>query len=76
MGFLACGSKFNIIEVAIGKSKLLLKILLQNTQTLQLFTINIKQKLFIKVIERPSKKACAERSKVLLKEGVECKSLR
>jgi hypothetical protein len=42
MGFLASGSKFNRIEVAIGKSKLLLKILLQNMQTLQLFTIHIK----------------------------------
>jgi len=62
MGFLASGSKFSRIEVAIGKSKLLLKILLQNMQTLQLFTINIKQKLFIKVFDRPSRKACVERS--------------
>ncbi len=35
-------SKCNKTEVASNKSGLLLKIILQNTQTLQIFTINIK----------------------------------
>jgi hypothetical protein len=33
------------------RSDLLLKIILQNTKTLQLFTINVKQKLLTKVIK-------------------------
>jgi len=35
-------------EVVQHKSTLTLKIIVQNMQTLQLFTINIKQKLFTK----------------------------
>jgi hypothetical protein len=45
---------YNETEVALNKSSLILKIVLQNTQTLQLFEINIKQKLFTKVLKMPS----------------------
>jgi hypothetical protein len=38
-------------KAAWNKSSLLLNNILQNTQTLQLFTMNIKQKVFTKVIK-------------------------
>jgi hypothetical protein len=41
----------NRAEAASNIRCLLLKIILQSTQTLQLFTINTKQKIFIKVIK-------------------------
>jgi hypothetical protein len=46
-----CHWHYNRTKVALNKSSLLLKNILQNTQTLQPFTINIKQKLFTKVIK-------------------------
>ncbi len=55
-----------IEQVASNKSSLLLKIVLQNAQTLQLFTINIKTEIIYKM---PSRHAWVESSIVLLKEG-------
>ncbi len=43
--------KYNRINVASNKSSLLLKIILQKTQTFQLFKINIKLNFFTKVIK-------------------------
>jgi hypothetical protein len=42
----------NRTKVVQTKSSLLMKIILQNIQTLQIFTINMKQKLFTKVIKK------------------------
>jgi hypothetical protein len=43
--------QYNGTEVASYKSSLLLNILFQNTQTLQIFTINITPKLLATVIK-------------------------
>ncbi len=51
-------------------------IILQNTQTLQLFTVNIKQKLFTIVFKHANRNAWVERSKVLLNEEAERKSFK
>jgi hypothetical protein len=42
---------YNKTEVVQNNSSLLLKIILKIAQTLQLFTINLKQKLFTKDIK-------------------------
>jgi hypothetical protein len=42
---------YNRTEVASNKSSLLLRIILQKMQTLQLCTMNIKQKLLAKVVK-------------------------
>jgi hypothetical protein len=54
-------------QVVWNKSILLQKIQMKNTQTLQLITINIKQKLFTKVIKN-AKQILGLR--VLSREGV------
>jgi hypothetical protein len=51
------------------KSSLLMKNVLQNKQTLQLFTEIIKTKLFTKVINLPSWKAWVYRPAGLIKRG-------
>jgi hypothetical protein len=56
-------------KVAWNKSSLILKNILQNTQTLQLFKLNIKKKVFTKVPKMPIWKGLVERSGGLLKEG-------
>jgi hypothetical protein len=59
-----------IKQVALNKSSLLLKYILQNTQTLELLTINIKTEIIHQtLLKMPSWKAWVERSKDLLKEG-------
>jgi hypothetical protein len=62
-------SFFIIEKVACIKSSELLKIILQNTQTLQLFTKIIKQKAFRKVIDLPSRTAWVEKPAGLIKRG-------
>jgi hypothetical protein len=53
-----------ITQVALNKSSLLLKYILQNTQTLELLTINVKTEIiYQKLLKMPSWKAWAERSK-------------
>ncbi len=47
-------NNYNRTEVVQNKSSLLLKIILQNTQTLQLFTNDIKQKIFTKDLKMAS----------------------
>ena len=51
-------------------------IILQNTQTLKLLTVNIKQKLFTKVFKHANRNGWVERSKVLLNEGAERKKFK
>jgi len=64
----------NVIgQVAWNKSSLLLKIILQNSQTLQLFTINIKHKLFTKAITMPSLRAWLNRPSGLIQRGKKSK---
>ncbi len=59
-----------------NKLSLLLKIILQNTPTLQLFMMTMKTELFTKVIKTPSCKACLQRPSGLIKrEGVKSKRL-
>jgi hypothetical protein len=55
-----------IEQVASNKSSLLLKIILQNAHTLQLFTINIKTEI---IYIMPSRPAWVESSQVILREG-------
>ncbi len=62
-----------IKQAARNKSSLLLNIILQNTQTLQLFTKLITQKLFTKVIQMPSLKAWVERPTGLIRRGMKRK---
>jgi hypothetical protein len=50
-------SSNNRTEAAQNKSRFLLKIILQNTQTLQLFTINLKQIFLQKILKMLSSKA-------------------
>ena len=45
--FLQSFNLFNRTEVALNKSSLVLKIILQNTQTLQLFSMNIKTEIIL-----------------------------
>jgi hypothetical protein len=52
---LFCLSNYIIEQVASNKSRSLMKMQKQNTQTLQLFT-KMKQKVFTKLIEMPSLK--------------------
>jgi hypothetical protein len=56
-------------EAAWNRSSLLLKNILQNTQTLQLITKNNKSESIIKVIKRPSRKAWVQGPSGLFKEG-------
>ncbi len=55
-----------IKQVASNKLSLLLKIDLQNTQT------KLKQKLFTKIIERPSEEAWVGQTECLIKEKCKC----
>ncbi len=48
----------NKTEVAANKTSLLQKIILQNTQILQLLTVNIKSKLFTGVIKNAKQQSC------------------
>jgi hypothetical protein len=45
---------YNETEVALIKPSLILNIILQNTQTLQLFTINIKTEIIYKSYKKSS----------------------
>jgi hypothetical protein len=59
-----------ITQVASNKSSVLLKYILQITQTLELLTINVKTEIiYQKLLKMPSWKAWVERSMDLLKEG-------
>jgi hypothetical protein len=49
-----------IEKAALNKSSLLLKIISQNTQTLQLFTMIIKQKAFTKDIKNTKLKSLSK----------------
>jgi len=55
--------------VALNKSSLVLNIILQNTQTLQLFTNIINAESIAKVIKIPSWKAWVERPNGLIIKG-------
>ncbi len=58
----------NIIkQVSWDKSSSLLKIQKQNTQTLQIFTMQLKWKVYTKVIKMPSWKAQIQRPSGLIK---------
>jgi len=59
-----------------NKSSLLLKNILLNTQTLQLFMMNIKTKPIYKSYKNAKQEAWVERLRGLLKEGVERKRLK
>ncbi len=56
--------------MALNKSSLFLKIILENTQTLQIFTIY--RKYSQKLLKMPSWRGWEERSIGLSKEWVEC----
>ncbi len=57
-------------QVAWNKSSLLLRFILQNTQTLQLFTTNIKTEgIYKKLLKITSSKAWVGRPGGILKEG-------
>jgi hypothetical protein len=59
-----------IEQAAWYKSSSLLKNILQNTQTLQLFTKIIETETLTKVFKMPSRKAWAQRSSCLIKRGM------
>ncbi len=64
-----------IEQVALNQTSLVLKIQIQNTQTLQLFTRLIKQKVYTKVIKNAKQKAWVQRPSGLIKMGEEAQAL-
>ncbi len=68
-----CHKTYNRTEVMQNKSSLSLKIILQNTQTLQLFKINFKKKLFTEVIKNAKLEGLGREVLSSIKGGVECK---
>ncbi len=62
-------------QAAWTKSSLLLKNILQNTQTSKLFTKNIKKKVFTKVIKNVKLVAWVEEPRGLLRGGGKSKCL-
>jgi hypothetical protein len=58
---------FILEQAALNKSNLLLTVILQNAQTLQLFTKIIYKKVFTKVIKMPSWMAWVQRPSGLIK---------
>jgi hypothetical protein len=55
-------------QVVQNKSSLLQKVILQTTQTLQLFATILKQEVLTKVIKKPSWKAWVQRPSGIIKK--------